>query len=127
MKTFITALFILALVAGFVIWNAVDLHHTFRELLTLTESLPMEAEEFHKTAENQATVETLYRLWDKKFSRIAMTGSYDNLTRADEAVGSLLVHYQNGNASDFTHARLMLWDSLRRLSLFESFHPEGIF
>ena len=127
MKTFLAALVLFALIVGFVVWNTIDLQKTFQELLTLTEALPFEAEDFRKDAQTQETVENLYRLWDKKFSRIAFTGGYENCNRADEALGSLFIHFQNDNAEDFTHARLMLWDSLRRLKMLESFHFDSIF
>ena len=127
MKTFLAALVLFALIVGFVVWNTVDLQKTFQELLTLTESLPFEAQDFRKDAKTQETVERLYRLWDQKFDRIAFTSGYDNCNRADEALGSLFIHFQNDNAEDFTHARLIFWDSLRRLKMLESFHLDSIF
>ncbi len=127
MKTFLTALILFALIVGFVIWNTLDLQKTFQELLTLTESLPFEAEDFKKDAATKETVDKLYRLWDKKFNRIAFTSGYENCNRADEALGSLFIHYQNDNAEDFTHARLMFWDSLRRLKMLEGFYFDSIF
>lgn len=127
MKTFFAALVIFALVLGFVIWNAVDLQKTFGEMLTLTEALPFEAADFKQTPETQEIVDKLYRLWDKKFARIAFTSGYENCNRADEAIGALFLHYHNNNAADFTHARLMFWDSLRRLKMLESFHFDSIF
>ena len=46
MKTFLAALVLFALIVGFVVWNTIDLQKTFQELLTLTEALPFEAEDF---------------------------------------------------------------------------------
>ncbi len=127
MKTFITALIMLALITGLVIWNAVELSHTMKELIALTEALPVNADEFVKNEKNDAALDALIRLWDRNFTRIALTSAYENLNRADEAIGSLAVHYQNDNANDFTHARLMAWDSLNRMKDFESFSLKNIF
>ncbi len=127
MKSFMIALVLLVLVIGFIVWNAIDLQKTFDEMLVIVESLPFEAKEFKKDAETEHAVEELYRLWDKNFARIAFTSGYDNCNRADEALGSLFIHFKNDNASDFTHARLMFWDSLRRLKMLESFHFDSIF
>ncbi len=127
MKTFIIALVVLVLVSGFVIWNAWDLTRTLDTLLSLTEALPFESADFKETPETGAHIHELYRLWDKSFDRIAMVSGYENLSRADEAIGSLFIHYENGNAADFTHARLMAWDSLKRLRHLESFGLGSIF
>ena len=127
MKTFIIALIILAAVIGFIIWNTLDLQKTFDEMLSLAEALPCEAHDFKQNAETQATVDKLCQLWDKQFNRIAFTSGYENCNRADEAIAALFVHYRNNNAADFTHARLVFWDSLRRLRMLESFHINSIF
>ena len=127
MKTFLVALVILVLVIGFVIWNALDLKKTFEELLTITEALPAEASEFQKDEATREKVDALWRIWDKKFARITFTNGYENCNRADEALVSLVIHYQNDNAEDFTHARLIFWDSLCRLKTLESFGLDSIF
>ncbi len=126
MKTFIVALCLLALIVGFVVWNTMDLHRIFDEMIAIAEALPVNADEFEKDAENDVRVDELYRLWDKNFSRIAFTGGYENINRADEALCALFVHYQNDNAKDFTHARLIFWDSLQRMRTLEGFGLESI-
>ncbi len=126
MKTFVISLVILTLVIGFIIWNALDLNKTLDEMLTLASSLPIEASDFRKNAETEATVNALQSIWEQKFNRIALTESLGNLNRADEAVLSLSIHYKNDNAEDFTYARLLLLDSLKRLKSFESFYTDSI-
>lgn len=127
MKTFVIAIIIFSVVIGFVIWNAIDLQKSFGEMLALTEALPFDIEDFKQDAQTKELVDKLYYLWDKKFDRIVFTSGYENCNRADEAITALFVHYKNNNASDFTHARLILWDSLRRLKMLESFHFDSIF
>lgn len=127
MKTFFVALGILTVVTGFVIWNTIDLQKTFREMLTLTEALPTESADFKKDAATEAVMNRLWTLWDKKFTRIVFTSGYENCNRADEAIAALYVHFKNGNADDFTHARLLFWDSLLRLKMLESFGFDSLF
>ncbi len=122
MKTFLISLVILCSIVGFVIWNAWDLNKTINEMLALTDALPIEATEFSRDEKTEETISALWQLWERKFYRIAFTGGYSNCNRADEAIVALFIHYQNGNAEDFTHARLLFWDSLRRLKKLESFH-----
>ena len=126
MKTFIAALIILTVIVSFVIWNAIDLQKSLGEMLKITEALPHEAKEFKRDDATLALVDTLYKIWDKKMGRIVFTSGYDNCNRADEAISALFIHYHNDNAGDFTHARLILWDSLNRLKLLESFHFDSI-
>ena len=126
MKTFIAALVILTAIFGLVIWNTLDLQKTLDEMLSLTEALPTEASDFTQSEETTATVDRLYTLWDREFTRIAFTSGYENCNRADEAIGALFVYYKAGNAADFAHARLILWDSLHRLRMLESFHFDSI-
>ncbi|MBQ9748265.1 MAG: hypothetical protein IJV98_05720 [Clostridia bacterium] len=126
MKTFLIALFILALTVSFVVWNAWDLNRTAETLSALTRSLPEDAASFHKDAQTESTLAELYGLWDRKFERIAFTVGYNNCNRADEALLSLIAHYRNESAEDFTHARLLLLDSLRRLRVLEGISPESI-
>ena len=126
MKTFIAALIILSAIVGFVIWNTIDLQKTLGEMLKITEALPMEAKDFKKDGETLALVNTLYSLWDQKMGRIVFTGGYDNCNRADEAVSALFIHYHNGNAEDFTLARLILWDSLNRMKMLEGIYLDSI-
>ena len=126
MKTFIAAIVILSAIIGFVIWNTIDLQKTLGEMLEITEALPLEAKDFKKDEETRALVDKLYNLWDKKMGRIVFTGGYDNCNRADEAISALYIHYHNDNGGDFTHARLVLWDSLNRLKMLEGLHFDSI-
>ena len=126
MKTFIAAIVILSAIIGFVIWNTIDLQKTLGEMLEITEALPLEAKDFKKDDETRALVDKLYNLWDKKMGRIVFTGGYDNCNRADEAISALYIHYHNDNGGDFTHARLVLWDSLNRLKMLEGLHFDSI-
>ncbi len=119
MKTFLIALCLFFLTMSFVVWNTWDLQKTYHEMLRLAEALPTEASDFRQDAETEALVQTLYHLWDRQFPRIALTGGYENYNRADEAMESLWIHYQNDNANDFTHARLLFWNSLHRMQKLE--------
>ena len=120
MKTFIVSLLLLTLTLAFVIWNAWDLNKTLDSMLDLTQALPKESATFRKNTENEKLLDTLWQLWDKNFNRLTVTTGYSNCNRADEAIVSMIAHYQNGNAEDFTHARLLLWDSLKRMKMLES-------
>ena len=95
-------------------------------MLEITEALPLEAKDFKKDDETRALVDKLYNLWDKKMGRIVFTGGYDNCNRADEAISALYIHYHNDNGGDFTHARLVLLDSLNRLKMLEGLHFDSI-
>lgn len=122
MKTFIAAITILVFITGFIFWNAWDIHRTLTTMLTLTEALPTEATEFEKNDQNDMILSGLTSLWEQKLNRIALTITYSQYYRTDEALLSLTIHYQNGNAEDFSHARLLLWDSLNHLKILEGFH-----
>lgn len=122
MKTFFTALVLMALVIGFVIWNAFSITGKIDELLLLAESFPKNAEDFE--AKHDVLfhdVEKFYALWDKAIPRLAFTSGYDNLNRADSAAILLYASYQNRCAADFVAARYDFYDALSRLRELESF------
>ncbi len=127
MKTFILALLLLALVIGFVIWNTVSLSKTLDELTSLILSLPETADRFTENKETEAQIDEIYALWRRSFFRLTLTGAYENINRADEAIGSLYIHCKNGSGEEFAHARRMALDSLKNISQLESVSLQSIF
>ncbi len=127
MKSFLIALSLILAVSVFVCINAHCTVRTIDELLTLANELPKTAEEWDTAHEGAAdTVTALCTLWDKKFPFIAFTAGYENTNRCDEAIGAMLVHFQNENDTDFTVARAEFCDCLKRLRILEGFHIQGI-
>ena len=127
MKTFLASLILAGAVLTFVICNASYIGGKIDDLLALAEALPSTAEAFE--AEDpiaKEKMETLWELWDKSFERIAFTSGYDNINRADDALLTMYVSFQNGNADDFTTARMAFCDGLKRLKMLESFSLDGI-
>lgn len=128
MKTFIVALLLFGTVLTFVICNAFYIGKKIDSLLEIAESLPADASTFEaEYAEIETDIARLWQIWDESFNRIAFTTGYDNINRADDALLSLYVSFQNGNADDFTVARMTFCDGLKRLKMLESFSPDGIF
>ncbi len=128
MKSFIVALILICSVTVFIIINAGQTVSAIDEMLALAESLPQNVDIFDTEYENiQETVYSLCLLWDKKFPYIAFTAGYENTNRCDEAIGSIRVHFENRNGTDFTVARAEFCDCLDRLRILEGFHLQGIF
>ena len=128
MKTFITALLIMAVVLTFVICNTVYITGKIDAMLTLAESLPADADAFDADYDNtKQVVEQLWEMWDSSIDAIAFTAGYDNINRADDAITTLCISYQNQNGDDFSVARQSFCDSIKRLRKLESFHPDGLF
>ncbi len=120
------ALILLLSVTLFVILNSGATIRTIDEMLALTDELPLNSAslDYEKSA---PYVHALAKLWDEKFPIIAFTAGYTNTNRCDEALGALVINFQNRNADDFTAALLSFRDALLRLHILEGVHIEGIF
>ena len=127
MKTFLIALILAGSVLTFVICNAFYIGGKVDELLATAQELPADAEAFEATAGTaKEKMEKLWQLWDACFERIAFTSGYDNLNRADDAMLTMYVSFQNENTDDFMIAKMTFCDALKRLKLLESFSLNGI-
>lgn len=128
MKTFLISVLLFCVVLILVICNALYIRKTTEELLILAESLPADADAFeaqyHAAAEE---MDALYTLWDKSFMRLAFTTGYDNINRADDAMLSMYVNFENKSGEDFAVSRAIFCDGVRRLQSLESFSFHGIF
>lgn len=128
MKTFIVSLFIFGILTALVICNAVYIGKTTDRLLALAEELPRDAESFEREAESAADkTEALYALWDDRVIRLTFTMGYESINRADGAILDMRVSMKNGNGEDFSVARAVFCDAIRRLHSLESFSFRGIF
>jgi len=127
MKTFITALLIMAVVLTFVICNTVYITGKIDAMLDIAESLPADADAFDADYNStKEAVERLWQMWDHTIDAIAFTSGYDNINRADDAITTLCISYRNQNGDDFSVARQSFCDSMKRLRKLESFHPDGL-
>lgn len=126
MKTFLVSLVLTAAVLTFVICNSLYIGGKIEELLAIAEELPADADAFEADAAAEEKMEQLWTLWDESFERIAFTSGYENLNRADDAILTMYISFQNRNADDFTIARMTFCDGLKRLKMLESFSLDGI-
>lgn len=128
MKSFIFALLMLLSVCIFITVNACKTTARIDEMLSLTEILPKNEDEFkNQTREIETAVMELTRLWEKYFPSIAFTAGYENTNRCDEAIGALEIHFANGNGEDFTVSLSEFCDAISRVRMLEGFHWQGIF
>lgn len=127
MKTFLVSLVLTAAVLTFVICNSLYIGGKIEELLAIAEELPADADAFEAdAAAAEEKMEQLWTLWDESFERIAFTSGYENINRADDAILTMYISFQNRNADDFTIARMTFCDGLKRLKMLESFSLDGI-
>ncbi len=127
MKTFLVSLVLTAAVLTFVICNSLYIGGKIEELLAIAEELPADADAFEAdAAAAEEKMEQLWTLWDESFARIAFTSGYENINRADDAILTMYISFQNRNADDFTIARMTFCDGLKRLKMLESFSLDGI-
>lgn len=128
MKTFIVAILLISAVFTFVICNAYYIGGKIDALLEIAEALPADARTFEDSyTGTEEDMNRLWQMWDESFNRIAFTTGYDNINRADDALLSMYISYQNGNGDDFAVARMTFCDGLKRLKMLESFSLDGIF
>lgn len=128
MKSFIFALLMLLSVCIFVTVNACKTTSRIDAMLSITEILPKNEEEFkNQTKKTETAVLELTRLWGKYFPLIAFTAGYENTNRCDEAIGALEIHFANSNGEDFSVSLSEFCDALSRLRMLEGFHWQGIF
>ena len=112
----------------FITVNACKTTARIDEMLSLTEILPKNEDEFkNQTKETETAVMELTRLWEKYFPSIAFTAGYENTNRCDEAIGALEIHFANGNGEDFTVSLSEFCDAISRVRMLEGFHWQGIF
>jgi len=128
MKTFVVAILLISAVFTFVLCNAYYIGGKIDALLEIAETLPADARAFEADyAKTEETINRLWQMWNESFNRIAFTTGYENINRADDALLSMYVSYQNGNGDDFAVAKMTFCDGLKRLKMLESFSPDGIF
>ena len=127
MKSFIFALLMLLSVTVFVVFNANQTVSRIDDMLSLTEILPKNAEEFETMSEQvQLSVYELRELWKHSFPLISFTAGYENTDRCDEAIRSLVIHFENNNGAEFSVSVAEIRDSLSRLRILEGIHWHGI-
>lgn len=127
MKSFVTALILLALVVAFVICNTLYMTDITNKMMSLAEKLPETVEDFENSAdEYTATMDELYQLWNDHVNIIAYTVGYTHIDRADEAVVELYHFFQGESWQDVVTCRARCIDALSRLHKLESLHIENI-
>ncbi len=128
MKTFICALVIVFVLCGCVVLNMFSINKTIDEMLDIACSVPERgndiSEDFSDISES---VEKLWELWDKKIAKLAFTVGYDDINRADDAMGELYTSYITKTKDSFITARMKFIDAIRRIRQMENFNLHSIF
>ena len=128
MKTFLTALLLMGIVAVFACCNSLTILRETDRLLTMAENFPANAAEFEeKKGEIGQAVEDFSLLWDRSMPMLAYTSGYENLNRADEAAILLYAAFVNDCGADFVAARHDFCDALRRLQSLEKISFSSVF
>ena len=116
MKTFISALIILALLCTSVALVSHFISKRTHELSSLATSLPSSSEAFQSDRELSQKTEKLRTLWARSMAVFPYIMSYDILDRADDAVLSLSAAAETESEEDFLAARLRFIDAVSRIS-----------
>jgi hypothetical protein len=117
MKTFLIAIFILILIAGFLLINSYFLSDKISHLQKILNSLSRSKDTF-STAENRKTIDELSMLW-LEFSPTAKNSFHgDDVKNIDEYINGLTSSARSESFADY----LFYFESLeKQLTLFQEF------
>ena len=128
MKTFLAALLLMIIIAGFATVNTRLILRKTDELLTMAEAFPDDTAQFLAKKDALAhEVAAFTTLWDRAIPLLCYASNYQNLSRADEAVSLLHASIQSDSATDFITARADFLCAMRRFLAFESISFSSVF
>ena len=126
MRSFVSAIVILALTLGIVAANMVYVGRILGELEDILGSLPRNEDEFISGSFGEE-IETLWEIWDEGVGIIALTTGYPDIDRADDAIIEAVQSYRNGDMGSFLTARIRASDAVARMKKLASVSFESIF
>ena len=122
MKEVIAVLFLLILLVGFVVWNAIYINNVAIRLSKAVEALP----EITDPAV-AAAAEALHKEWETYAPLVGISVSYSVADRVGEESAVLAACAKCGDAPGYASARALLADSLLDLRRAEQFSPRSLF
>ena len=122
MKEVIAVLFLLVLLVGFVIWNAIYINNVAIRLGNTVDALPEITDPACADAAKR-----LHDEWKKYAPIIGISVSYSVADRVGEQSAVLAACAACGDAPGYASARALLADSLRDLRRAEQFSPKSLF
>ena len=122
MKEAIAALVLLALLIGFVVWNALYINNVAIRLTEAVGALPDIAD-----PGCSAAAKALHDEWEKYAPVIGISVSYSVADRVGEQSAVLAACAACGDEPGYASARALLADSLRDLRRAEQFSPRSLF
>jgi len=126
MRSFVSAIVILALTLGVVIVNMLYVGQILGELEDIISSLPDDKKAF-VSGGFEEEIEKLWEIWDEGVGIIALTTGYPDIDRADDAIIEAVQSYRNGDMEGFLTARIRAGDAVARMKKLASVSFESIF
>ena len=126
MKSFVSAIVILALTIGVVAANMLYVGQILGELEEILDGLPISADDF-SSGNFGDKIEALWKKWDESVGIIALTTGYPDIDRADDAIIEAVQSYRNGDMDGFLTARIRASDAVARMKKLASVSFDSIF
>lgn len=122
MKEVIAVLFLLILLVGFVVWNAIYINNVAIRLSEAVDALPDVTDPACADA-----AKALRDEWEKSAPIVGISVSYTIADRVGEQSAVLAACAACGDAPGYASARALLADALRDLRRAEQFSPRSLF
>ena len=122
MKEVIAVLILLALLVGFVVWNAIYINNVATRFSEAVDALPDVTDPACAEA-----AKALHAEWEKCAPIVGISVSYSVADRVGEQSAVLSACAACGDAPGYASARALLADSLRDLRRAEQFSPRSLF
>lgn len=122
MKEVIAVLFLLILLVGFVVWNAIYINNVAIRLSNAVDALPVVTDPACADA-----AKALRDEWEKSAPIVGISVSYTIADRVGEQSAVLAACAACGDAPGYASARALLADALRDLRRAEQFSPRSLF
>lgn len=122
MKEVVAVLILLAVLIGFVVWNAIYINNVAIRLGDAVEALPDIAD-----PGCPAAAKALHDEWENYAPIVGISVSYSIADRVGEQSAVLAACAECGDAPGYASARALLADSLRDLRRAEQFSPKSLF
>lgn len=126
MRSFVSAIIILAITLGIVTANMLYVGRILGDLENILDSLPSDADGFRDGSFDEE-IEALWEIWDEGVGIIALTTGYPDIDRADDAIIEAVQSYRNNDVSSFLTARIRASDAVARMKKLAGVSFESIF
>lgn len=122
MKEVVAILILLAVLIGFVVWNAIYINNVAIRLGNAVEALPDIVD-----PDCSAAAKALHDEWERYAPIVGISVSYSIADRVGEQSAVLVACAQCGDAPGYASARALLADTLLDLRRTEQFSPRSLF